>query len=205
MIYLLGGAPRIGKSIAAKRLAEQIGARLIKADDVGVDYANSLHEDERAEKLPFPGFSGDPQDNKLAPAELTRLQLVDAKSLEPELARLISEAQAAGTPLVLEGVQILPEFVRSIINRSGPENLHALFIGSTDAARAIDGISKNTSPDDWMRDSDTEVIKQVAAFAVDFSVWLKKACADAGLPYFERTDDFQKDLDFIVNSLLQGK
>lgn len=205
MIYLIGGAPRIGKSIAARKLAVQIGASALTADDIGSEYSAKLPEAERAEKFPFPGFSGDPADNTLPPAELTRLQLIEAKSMEPEFRRLIAEAVTAGKDFVLEGVQVLPEFAKDIMDHSQPGTVRALFVGSEDAARVMDGMAKNTSPDDWLRDSDTEVIKQVAAFAVDFSGWLKPACAAAGLPYFERTDDFQKDLDYIVDSLLQGK
>jgi 2-phosphoglycerate kinase len=201
MIYLLGGAPRVGKSIAAKRLAEKVGAKLIKADDVASDYAGSLPEGERMEKFPFPGFSGEPSENDRAPGEMTRLQLVDAKSLEPELERLIARAQSAGEALVLEGVQLLPEFVRQIADKLGQDTVRSLFIGSTDAARVREGISKNTSPDDWMRDSDTEVIKQVADFAVDISGWLKQASADQGLPYFERTDDFAGDVERVIKIL----
>lgn len=205
MIYLLGGAPRIGKSIAAKRLAAQIGAQALTADDIGSEYSAKLPEAERTEKFPFPGFSGDPSANVLPPSELTRLQLIEAKSMEPEFRRLIAEAVASGKDFVLEGVQVLPEFAKDIVDHSQPGTVRTLFVGSEDVARVMDGMAKNTSPDDWLRDSDTEVIKQVASFAVDFSAWLKKACEDSGLPYFERTDDFQKDLDHITGSLLQGR
>jgi hypothetical protein len=205
MVYLIGGAPRIGKSIAARKLAAQLGIQALTADEIGSEYSAKLPEAERIEKFPFPGFSGNPADNTLSPKELTRLQIIEAKSMEPEFRRLIAEAVAAGRDFVLEGVQVLPEFAKDIVEHSQPGTVKILFVGSEDVSRIIDGMAKNTSPDDWLRDSDAEVIKQVAAFAVDFSAWLKKACADAGLPYFERTDDFQTDLEHIVGSLLQGR
>lgn len=205
MIYLIGGAPRIGKSIAARQIAARLGVQALTADDIGSEYSAKLPEDERMRKFPFPGFSGDPKDNTWPPSELTRLQLIEAKSMEPEFRRLIAEAAAAGKDLVLEGVQVLPEFVKDVVDHAQPGTVRAIFVGSEDIARVKDGMAKNTSPDDWLRDSDTEVIGQVAAFVVDFSHWLKPACAAAGLPYLERTDDFQADLSRIAGSLLQAE
>lgn len=198
MIYLIGGAPRVGKSIIAKRLAEKLSIRFVSTDELCERYSQAIPEAEREEKFPFPGFSGDSAENKSAPEELVGFQLTEAKSLEPEIRRIISRALSKDEALVIEGVQMLPDFVQSIAGETGPERIRVIFVGSKDAERVTEGITKNSSPDNWMKNSDPAVISQVARFVAAFSVWLDKECQKFGLPYVERTDDFEEDVQRIV-------
>ncbi len=198
MIYLIGGAPRVGKSIVAKRMAEKLGIRFVSTDELCEKYSQTIPEAERKGKFPFPGFSGDPTKNTSASEELVGFQLVEAKSLEPEVRRIISEALSKNEPLVIEGVHLLPESVKSIMDESGAGQMCMIFVGSKSAERIAGGIAKNSSPDNWMRNSNPAVIKQVAIFSAAFSEWIDKECRKFGLPHVERTDDFEADMERIV-------
>lgn len=205
MIYLIGGAPRVGKSIAAKKLAKKLKARLVSTDELCEHYSQTISEAERKEKFPFPGFSGNPAENKSAPEELVNFQLVEARSLEQEIHLMVSAASSNNETLVIEGVHLLPESIRNLVNESGVEIISAVFVGSKDAERVAEGIAKNSSPNNWMRNSNPAVIMQVAGFAAAFSVWIERECRKFGLPYVERTDDFEADIDRAVDYLTQDK
>lgn len=72
--------------------------------------------------------------------------------------------------MVLEGVHLLPDFVEVLFNKYGHAGLKAVFVGSTQIDRVIEGISKNTSLDDWLRGSKIEVVRQVAESVVPLGV-----------------------------------
>lgn len=203
MIYLIGGAPRVGKSIVAKKIAETIEAAFVSTDDIYRQVTKELSEETRKEKFPLPDFSGTASENVLTPEERVELQLVCAKSLEPELDKIILQAFSRNEGLIVEGVHLLPEHVHQLAMQYGSTKLAALFIGLDDVDRVAEGIVNNTSPDNWMRESDPEVIRQVAEFVAAFSARIQKEAIKNDLSYQERTEDFEGDVNRFSESLLR--
>lgn len=201
MIYLIGGAPRVGKSIAAKHVSERAHATFISTDDVCSKVSNQLSEEERKIQFPLPGFSGTASENVLTPEKRVELSIVSAKSLEPEIDRLISEALRKDESLVIEGVHLLPEYVRQLLAQYGAEKFHVVFVGLTNVDRVVEGIMKNTSPDNWMRDSNPDVIRQVAEFVASFSRYMREESKQNHLFYQERTEDFESDIKLLAEQL----
>lgn len=103
--------------------------------------------------------------------------------------------------MVLEGVNLLPDYVATLLNKYGPETIHAVFIGSTDAAQVLDGMAKNDNPNDWLKGADEPVLRQVADFTVAFSRYLEREAQRHGLPFVARTEDFHGDLRTIQDLL----
>lgn len=201
MIYLIAGAPRVGKSVVASWLAKRLGIPYVGTDDLCDRVSTSLSEEEKASKFPLPPFSGDPIENIATPDERVAFQIVSAKSLEPEIDRLISKSIEEKASLVIEGIHLLPEYVSGLLAKYGSENIRALFIGSQDIDLVADGIVKNTHPNNWMKDSDPQVIRQVAEFVVAFSGYVKKEGEGLGLTYRERTENFEKDIEDACGAL----
>lgn len=108
MVCLIGGAPRVGKSIAAKRFAEKRGIKPISTDDLVEKVKPSLSEEEKLKAFPWECFSGDSSENTLTCKERVNRQEVCARSLEPKMDRLIGEAVKDGHSLVIEGVPFSP-------------------------------------------------------------------------------------------------
>ena len=202
MIYIVGGAPRVGKSIVAKKVSEGASATFISTDDVCHNMSSALSEEERNKQFPLPGFSGTASENVLTPEKRVELSIVSAKSLEPEIDRLISEALKKDGSLVIEGVHLLPEYVQRLLTQYGAETFHVVFVGLTNVDRVVEGIMKNTSPDNWMRESDSHVIHQVAEFVAAFSQYVEGESKQHHLFYQERTEDFERDIALLVEQLL---
>ncbi len=199
MIYLIGGAPRIGKSLMAKKLAEETKSRFISTDDVCEEFISGLSEEQLKQQFPMPNFSGEASHNTIQPKERVDLQIVSAKSLEPELDRIIGDAIQKQETIVLEGIHLLPSHVRSLKEKYVTENIVAIFIGSSDLDLVVNGIYKNTNPHNWLKDSDEAVIRQVGEFVVEFSNRIKKKAEENSVPYIERAKDFDADVNqFLV-------
>ncbi len=205
MIYLIGGAPRIGKSIIAKKIAESTQSSLVSTDDICEQVIKRLAENERKIKFPLPGFSGKASENVLTADERVKLQLISAESLQPEMGRIISEAIMKRISLVVEGVHILPKHVRGLMAEYGAEQICPLFVGLSNVDRVVDGIVKNNSSHNWMRDSNPDVIRQVAEFVAAFSVSIREETLRNGLHYEERTDDFENDIERLANFFISKK
>ena len=200
MIYLIGGAPRVGKSLASNAIAEALHVVPISTDDVCGQFTDGMSEEERASRFPLPNFSGDPTENTLSPEDRVKLQVVSARSLEPEIDRIIADALSKQETLVLEGVHLLPDHVQALLEQHGADSIRPVFVGSEDAARIVDGIQKNTNPNNWLRESDPAVIRQVAEFAAAFSAWIRGEAESRSLTYVERTDDFEGDMKRFVDA-----
>lgn len=201
MIYLIGGAPRVGKSVLAKRVADTLQIPCISTDILCSKMKKALSVEEKNGRFPLPPFSGTASENTLTPEARVELQLLSAKSLEPEMEALIAEALSEQESLVIEGVHLLPEYVRGLLTRQGATNIRALFIGQTDIDAVLEGIQKNTNPDNWMREADPAVIRQVAVFVAAFSTRIHQEAKTFDLPYHERTADFEGDMKRLADIL----
>jgi 2-phosphoglycerate kinase len=194
MIYLIGGAPRIGKSLIAKIVADGQHIELVATDDIYKKATRTLTPSERRTKFPLPEFSGTASENILTPGRRVELMIVSAKSLEQEIHRVISEAIASGKSIVVEGVDLLPELIQKLLAEFGPEKIHAIVMGCVDESRVMDGLLKDRNPHSWLKEADAIVRRQVAAFAVNCSLRIKELAEQSNVTYFERTDDFDADM-----------
>ncbi len=199
MIYLIGGAPRVGKSLAANAITQATHVAPVSTDDVCGQVMAAMPEEERASKFPLPRFSGDPAENTLSPEDRVKLQIVSARSLEPEIDRIIADALSKQETLVLEGVHLLPDHVQELLEQHGTDSIRPVFVGSEDATRIVDGIQKNTNPNNWLREGNPAVIRQIAEFAAAFSAWIRGEAEIHSLTYIERTDDFEGDMKRFVD------
>lgn len=202
MIYLIGGAPRVGKSTISKIIATSEHVNLVSTDTLCSRVSESLPAEERKTRFPLPGFSGTASENILTPEQRVALSIVSAQSLETEIDRLISEAVEKNKSLVIEGVHLLPAHVGLLLAQYEKDKIRAIFLGSVHVDRVVDGIMKNTSPDNWMRESDPDVIRQVAEFVVAFSHYLQTESDRHHLVYQERTEDFESDQKILLRQLL---
>jgi len=192
MFYLIGGAPRVGKSIIAQELTKSVKGRLVSTDDLE-------NQSGRSSWIPF---SSDPEKNTLAPAELVKVLISEADLLQGDMNGMLKEAKAEKKDIVFEGVHLLPKYVSTYKEALGEEKFKIIFIGSTNTGLILQGMAENTSPDNWLKTFDQTVRKQIALFANAFSKYLITETQKFSLPYKERSSDFQEDLTEIENGLL---
>lgn len=203
MIYLIGGAPRVGKSIVSKSIARNKGIEPISTDDMQNHFSGTIPEERRRELFPLPGFSGDPSENTLTPDERVKLQDIEAESLKTEVENAIDAAINDHRDLVIEGVHLSPRIVRELIDKYGNDEIIASFVGSMDVERIMSGMGKNTNPNDWLKDANEVVRRQVAEFVAAFSKYVEEEAQKNGFLYLERTDEFESDMRRVTESLLK--
>lgn len=105
MIVLVCGASGVGKTAVAYRLAVRLGLPLLELDDI----VTALKAMTTPERLPaLHRWDTDPATRELPPDGIVALQMDVAAELVPAVDAVIDNHLGTGTPVVLEGDQLLP-------------------------------------------------------------------------------------------------
>jgi 2-phosphoglycerate kinase len=190
MIYLIGGAPRIGKSTIAKQFSESIKGRFVSTDKL---------ENLRQDFLVL--FYNDAKKNTLTPNGKLEVIINEASQLYPQIDDIIKKFINHHQDTVIEGVHLLPEYVANLIKTFGTKNIRSIFIGLTDIEKILQGMARNTSPNNWLKDFDIDVLRQIALLTETFSHYLHYEARKYNLLYKERSNNFQKDTLDIIKEL----
>lgn len=191
MIYLIGGAPRVGKSTIARHFAESTLARIVSTDDL----------ENPDDPWPSVIFHSDPQKNILTPKERIESVRNEARRIVSNIGDIVDKTIHEHQAMVIEGVHLFPAYVDNFTRKFGNDTIKAVFIGSTDVEQILAGLARNTSPDNWSEDFDQAVLRQIAVFAKAFSDYLHDESKKYGLIYIERSNDFQKDIRDVMIKL----
>lgn len=184
MIYLIGGAPRVGKSIVGKHLSLKTGFQLISTDEIEIPPDQSI----------LPGFSGNPSENILSPEERVKLLVAEAEFLQNTIKEIVKKTTEDHKDVIIEGVHVLPKHV----SKYGLENIKVIFLGSRDTELILRGISQNDSPNNWLKNCNEVVRHQVAEFVRAFSAYIFNETEKSRVVYKERSDDFDSDVAYII-------
>lgn len=202
MIYLIGGAMRIGKSIIGREIAKQSNSSFISTDDICRMVIANISKEEKSEKFPSPAFSANFSENTLSSAERVERQVKSAKSLTPYIEKVIRSAIEENKSIVIEGVHVLPEQVHQLLLDSGKSQIKYSFLGMMNTESIYQGIVNNTSSENWMKNTPGVVVRQVAEFTRSFSEFIQKECDKYDLKYTERTSNFEEDKRIVIEGLL---
>lgn len=204
MIYLIGGAPRLGKSIVAKRLMAKLVVSWMSTDALRDVLYETADPERRTALFPFAeDFSADRWLRRTT-EEILKDQWHEGESMSKAIRAFVEHQADANEPFILEGVHILPELVGEL--QKDPKlngQVRAMFIAGTDASVVQEGLRANKSPSDWLRGASDDVRKAVVSFAVAFSEKVEAEATRFGLPIFERTRNFDADMEAVINTLVE--
>jgi len=178
------------KSIMAKRFSLSVKAKLFSTDEL-----------EIPKNINQAIFYGNPKKNILTPGERLDHIREEAVSILSKINDIIGKAIRENESIVLEGVHLFPDFVNNIIIQHGKDNIKAVFIGSDNIELIIGGMKKNKSENNWLKESDNDVLLQVAAFTGFFSNYISAECRKHDLLYKERSNDFEHDILDVMSVL----
>jgi len=188
MIYLIGGAPRVGKSTIAKQFAKSINERFVSTDEL-----------ENPDQCPSVIFYSNPIKNILIPRKRIEFVKYEAKQKISTITDIINKAIKKHQDTVIEGAHLFPVYVDNFVKIFGKDNIKAIYIGSTNIKLILEGMARNTSHNNWVKDFNQEVLKQIALFTKEFSDYLYDESKKYNLLYKERSNAFQKDIREVIN------
>lgn len=206
MIYLVGGPPRIGKSLIAEAITREHGIGSVATDSLGAVLEAVLSRESE------PGLFGVNRLNEMPEADRIRLmeknpaaridcQIEESKATWRAVVPFVLREREEGRSLVVEGVAVLPELVAKL---EGIE-CRAVFLGNRGLTHK-ENIKRGAIEReyDWMRQASDEDIHAVAAFGAQWSSYIEKEARRCGFDYVEMDGrPFKDAVAEIVGLLLE--
>jgi hypothetical protein len=184
MLYLIGGAPRSGKSLLVRRLLAERHVPYLPIDQLMMGVARG-----------WPDAGVDPAASDAAVGE----------RLWPVIREMARTLLDDGLDYAIEGAQLQPAHVAAVRDLH-PTAVRACFLGYADATpgKKLRAIRKHAGlPNDWIQAwawSDAEVLAFIGRMTAH-SAELRDRCAAHGLRYFEVSQDFDGSLTAALSYL----
>ena len=207
MIYLLGGPPRVGKSIISKTITVKHGINVVSTDSLGAVLESVL--DPEVE----PGLFIVNRFNEMAAVDRIDLmvknttkridyQIQEGYAVWKAVKPFILRENDNDRDVVIEGVAVLPELVSQLVD----VDYRAVFIGNqgNEHKKNIKKSAKENEHD-WMRYASDEYIDAFATFVVQMSGYIEEEAHKYGYEYIEMDKrPFNDVMGEVLNSLLLG-
>ncbi len=204
MIYLIGGAPRIGKTQLAKKLSGKTGYSWITTDNLrqGLTYLEEINKNHPIKRYWINWDDENyPQNLFDYPIQET-IKRQNNESVEvAKLVRGVVESlNYLNRDFIIEGVALLPTFFeKQFLKRN---KIKFVCVGNTHFQSLFEYSWKHRTDGDWLADVDKKTFRKAIRFSSQFSKEFKKQAKNNNLPYFEiHASTFLKDIEEIANKL----
>ena len=204
MIFLIGGPPRVGKSILSGEIRQKRAVSVVSTDTLGAVLENVLGPEAAPDLFVFGKFHEMPMAERVKlimkdPAELIDYVRKESYVVWKAVEAFIRRENDEGRDLLIEGVAILPELMRQL------EDIphRAVFIGNQ-GANLKENIRKSAKENDydWMRGVSDQFIGAFALFVKQMSGYIEQETKQYGFKYIEMdkkqfgdvTEDVMKSL-----------
>lgn len=158
MIYLIGGAPRCGKTILSKQLTKK-GISWVSTDAVRAMILASTPKSQIDKKFPIEKLQRAANKKRVpyqdilsnTPEKLLRGEIGEARSIWPSVEAMIKILIDMQEDFIIEGVHLLPELVAALKKTPYGKQIRCVYLVKTDLHKIIEGFAKNPSKHDWIR------------------------------------------------------
>ena len=206
MIYLLGGPPRVGKSIISRTITGRRGISAVSTDSLaailesvlGPTLEPRLFAIEKLERRSPEGAGG-----WMAQSSVARMSclLEESRAVWSAVRPFIGRESEEGRDVLVEGVALMPGLTAGL---EGVDH-RAVFIGcqGDDHKRNItQGAAGNQF--DWMRHASDEYIARFADFVAEMSAYIEREAREHGYPYVEMGQVSFSEVAGLVEDALFG-
>lgn len=200
MIYLIGGAPRCGKSTVAKLVAKEHGATCISADaleGIAYRYTPPMYISQVFPKTVMRQATGNSNDEMYAlhtKTEIVDAYLKQSQATWPAVESLAASGIAEGQSYVIEGHQVHPALISSLIETFGDQHVRGLVMFRSDAGDTVSSLRASQDPNDWViaKSKTPAVHGDIALMIVAYGRKLRTEAKRFGVPIQGMDGDFWK-------------
>ncbi len=182
MLYILGGAPRAGKSILAKKMLKEKQISYFPTDALIGVLSQSAPEYKINHDVPF---------------------IEKSKKLWKFTKVLFGYFIEEEDNFLVEGDAILPEQAAEML-KEYPNQTKACFVGYVDMTpeEKLGTIRSFKQEIDWTDNHNDKALLEMIDQMIQYSKYIKNECAQYNLKYFDLSDDFGKTHEEIFQYLL---
>ncbi len=191
MIFLLGGAPRVGKSVISVEIQQRHPVSVVSTDTLGAVLEHVLPPESAPDLFVFARFSELSVADQIALMANDPDKLVDYVRSESYVVWKAVEAfvkreNGDGRDVLIEGVAILPELMSRL------ENIphRVVFIGNQ-GDKHKENIQEfaEENEHDWMQGASDEYVGAFAIFVKRMSAYIEQEAKKCGFEYIEMAQE----------------
>ena len=209
MIYLIGGAPRCGKTTLAEALTRRVSFPSFTLDHVTSVISPYIPEHEYATRLPLrvarqeTNFSNDVFYSKYSAEQSVGIYLRQAETFWPGVESFIKYAVQDEHDLILEGWQILPRLLHAAVTPENRDKLKVIFLYKLDPARIVSGLKASTARNDWVvrNTKDESTFLAIAKMISHFGGYTEKEAKRYGFRSVNTDSDFGRTIEETLASI----
>ena len=202
MIYLIGGPPRVGKTTLAEALAKRTSVPYFTLDHVTSVISPYVPEQEYVTKLPLrvarqeTNFSNDLFYARYTTEEIVELYLRQAGTYWPGVESFISYAVEDEHGLILEGWQILPHLLRTVVTPENEDKLKIIFLYKSNVENIASGLKASTAKNDWVirNTKDESTFLAIAKMVSYFGGYIEKEAKEYNFRSVSTDLDFERKI-----------
>lgn len=196
MIFLLGGAPRVGKSIISGEIRQRYAVSVVSTDTLGAVLENTLSPEAAPDLFVFSRFNEMPAADRVKlmvndPAELVDYVRRESRVVWKAVEAFIRREEDEGRDALIEGVAVLPELVNQL--EDIPHRV--VFIGNQ-GSKHQENIKKYAEENehDWMRGVSDEYVCAFSMFVERMSAFIEQEAKKYGFEYIEMDEELLGDV-----------
>jgi len=195
-IFLLGGPPRVGKSIISSEIRQKHAVSVVSTDTLGAVLENVLSPEAAPDLFVFGKFNEMPMTERVKLITQNPTELIDYVRRESHVVWKAIEAfvrreNDEGREALIEGVAVLPE----LMSRLEDIPHRVVFIGNQ-GENHKENIKKSAQENehDWMRGVSDQYIDAFAVFVRQMSAYIEQEAKQHGFKYIEMDKELLGDV-----------
>ncbi len=207
MIYLIGGAPRCGKTTLAQKLAKDLKISWLAADSLEGVVAAYLSKPDLARLFPKSVMrkktkrSNDLMYDKYSTKEITDAYNKQSQAVWKAIRALIQASLYEGHGLIIEGYQIQPKFIAQLQKEF--KEIKAVMLIKTNLESIISGALNSTNKNDWFigKTKNPETHNKMGLMIKMYSQMIIKESAKYNLRVIDTGSNFKKQVSLAAKYL----
>jgi len=205
MIFFIGGPPRTGKTLLARKLAKKLNISWLSTDDLrwAVMESGKILKNDSLFTLVNAGEWDNKEKyyNKYSPEEIIKHQNLESREVVKYLKGFIDALEYRKSDFILEGVALYPPLIsKQVIKKS---NIEFICVGNTDYESFADYSWRFRTTGDWLSNTNKETFNKIVKYCAVFSEKFKNEAKIHNLNYFELDSiKFNDKLKNTINTLI---
>jgi len=187
MIFLLGGPPRVGKSIISSEIRQKFAVNVVSTDTLGAVLETVLNPEAAPDLFVFGKFNEMPMLERVKllvdnPTELIDYVRKESHFVWKAVEAFLRRENYEGRDVLIEGVAVLPELISQI-----EEIPHRVVFIGNQGENHKENIKKSAKENeqDWMRGFSDQYIGAYAMFVKRMSAYIEQEAEKFGFEYIE--------------------
>lgn len=201
MIYLIGGAPRCGKTTLSKFIQKKKGISFISMDVLRPMIMASFNKSEHKKRFPSSSIKipkGKFQFEVIDTKQAISIMNFECKTTWPPTKALIEKLVERREDYVIEGANLMPKYVHQLRHTDLWKHIRVVYLVKTDFDKTKKGFASNSKGiHDWMypyiKDDETR-ITMAAKYVCGYGKYFEKEAKKYGFNVFNTANDFKKTL-----------